>query len=270
MTTDKLVPHMEPAQKIRDAVAQVSQLRQDASGDPALGAAVAQVKRLQSRRFAGTYADLLGGGPYQAAAQFFLYELYGEADYSERDAQFSRIAGALQRLFPQQVMATAVSLAELHALTERLDHAMGHAWLAAAAPAGDARDDAPAAGAPSESPAGRYVRAWRTVARRLDREAQLAVVLEIGRELQRLTRMPGLRLMLKMMRGPAAAAGMGALQRFLEAGFDTFAAMARQPGGADGFMALIRERESELIELLFEADFVACETQLARTLGQAR
>ncbi|QDL36180.1 FFLEELY motif protein [Rhodoferax sediminis] len=252
---------MEPAQQIRDAVAQVSQLRQDASGDPALGAAVAQVKRLQSRRFTGTYADLLGGGPYQAAAQFFLYELYGEADYSERDAQFARIAGALQRLFPQQVMATAVSLAQLHALTERLDHAMGRAWPHAAVAAGDTL---------GESPAARYIRAWRTVAQRGDREAQLTVVLEIGHELQRLTRMPGLRLMLKMMRGPAAAAGMGALQRFLEAGFDTFAAMARQPGGADGFMATIREREAALIALLFDADFVACETQLAHTLGQAR
>ena len=252
---------MEPAQQIRDAVAQVSQLRQDAAGDPVLGAAVAQVKRLQSRRFAGTYADLLGGGPYQAAAKFFLHELYGEADYSERDAQFARIAGALQKLFPQQVMATAVSLAQLHALTERLDHAMAQAWLGVPALAGDAQGDAPA---------GRYVSAWRAAARRLDREAQLTVVLEIGLELQRLTRAPGLRLMLKMMRGPAAAAGMGALQRFLEAGFDTFAAMARQPGGADGFMAIIRERESKLIALLFDADFVACETQLARTLGQAR
>ena len=143
---------MEPAQKIRDAVAQVSQLRQDASGDPALGAAVAQVKRLQSRRFAGTYADLLGGGPYQAAAQFFLHELYGEADYSERDAQFARIAGALQRLFPQQVMATAVSLAQLHALTERLDHAMGLAWPDAAVPAGDAQ-----AAWTHDAPAGRYI-----------------------------------------------------------------------------------------------------------------
>jgi hypothetical protein len=247
---------MEPAQKIRDAVGQVSQLRDAASGHPALGAAVAEIKRLQSRRFTGTYADLLGGGPYRAAAQFFLHELYGEADYSERDAQFSRIAGALQRLFPRQVMATAVSLAQLHALTEQLDHAMGLAWRPGAVP-GDA------------GPASCYIAAWRTVDRRADREAQLAMVLDIGRELQRLTRAPGLRLMLKMMRGPAAAAGLGALQRFLEAGFDTFAAMARQPGGADEFMAVIHERESALIDLLFDGELVVCETEFARMLGQA-
>jgi hypothetical protein len=250
---------MEPAQKIRDAVGRVSQLRGDAAGNPALGAAVAAVKRLQSRRFAGTYADLLGGGPYRAAAQFFLHELYSDADYSERDAQFSRIAGALQRLFPRQVTATAVSLAQLHALTEQLDHAMGLAWGDGAAPQGD--DGAQAA---------RYTAAWRTVARRAERRAQLAMVLEIGGELQRLTRTPGLRLMLKMMRGPAVAAGMGALQRFLEAGFDTFAAMARQPGGAAGFMAVIDARECALIDLMFDTELVACETELAHILGQAR
>ena len=75
-------------------MAQVSQLRQNSSASPALDAAVAQVKRLQSCRFAGTYADLLRGGAYQAATQFFLEELCGDADYSDRDAQFSRIAAA--------------------------------------------------------------------------------------------------------------------------------------------------------------------------------
>lgn len=245
---------MEPAQQIRDAVSEVARLRELAREQPALGAAVAQVKRLQSRRFAGSYADMLGGGPYRAAAQFFLHELYGDADYSERDAQFSRIAGALQRLFPQQVTATAVALAQLHVLTERLDHAMGTAWADAAA----AQRDAP-----------RYIQAWRAVAARAERRAQLARVLEIGGELQRLTRTPGLRLMLRMMRAPAVAAGMGALQRFLEAGFDTFAALSRERGGAEGFLRVIDARESALIALLFDGDLVACETTLARLLGPA-
>jgi hypothetical protein len=86
----------------------------------------------------------------------------------------------------------------------------------------------------------------------------------------RLTRLPGLRLMLKMMRGPATAAGLGALQRFLEAGFDTFGGIARSRSGVATFLATIREREQHLLHLLFDADLVACETELARILGQAR
>jgi hypothetical protein len=114
----------------------------------------------------------------------------------------------------------------------------------------------------------RYVRAWRKVGRRTDRESQLTVVLVIGRKMSRFTRTPGLRMMLKMMRGPAVAAGLGSLQRFLEDGFDTFAAMARN-NGADDFLGTIEERESRLIAMLFDADLVACETELAQVLGQA-
>ncbi|WP_323741033.1 FFLEELY motif protein [Caenimonas koreensis] len=215
-----------------------------------------QVKNLQARRFVGTYTDLLASGPYAEAAQFFLDELYSDKDYAERDAQFARIAGAIERFFPSQVVATAVALAELHALTEELDHAM------AVASAGLEANTA--------GEAARYVAAWRTVGRRADREGQLAVVLDIGREMTKLTRTAGLRTLLKMMRAPAAAAGLSSLQRFLEHGFDTFAAMARRPAGAEAFLGLIASREKDLIRSLFDDELVACETDLARTLGQAR
>lgn len=245
---------MEAAQTIREAVAEVARLRREAEADGALARAVAEVKRVQAQRFAGTYADLLASGPHAAAARFFLEELYSDKDFGERDAQFSRIAGAIERLFPQQVAQTAVSLAQLHALTERLDHALAHAWLHHGA----------------ADTATRYALAWRAVGQRAGREAQLANVLDIGDEMVRLTRAPGLRLMLKMMRGPAAAAGLSALQHFLETGFDTFAAMAKRRDGAESFLRTVRERETALIVMLFEAPLVACETGLARILGQAR
>ena len=245
--------NMQAAQRIRDAVSQVEKLRQERHADASLDAAVRSIKRLQGRRFEGTYSDLLGGGRYQAAARFFLDELYSDRDYAERDAQFSRIAGAMQKFFPSQVVATAVSLAELHALTEQLDHAMGLAWKGSA----DSRD----------SEASRYVEAWRSVGRRRERKSQLDVVMGIGVEMAHLTRTPGLRIMLKMMRGPASAAGMAPLQRFLESGFDTFASLSRQRRGVEEFLETIRHRESLLIASLFDDDFVACETRLAHDLG---
>jgi hypothetical protein len=244
---------MEAARKIRDAVAQVALLRNAALDNPALSGAVREIKRLQAIRFAGTYSDLLSGGPYAAAARFFLEELYSDKDYAERDAQFSRIAGAIEKLFPENVARTAVTLAELHAVTEELDQGMALVWLAQ----GDGR-----------SHAARYVDAWREVGRRADREAQLRVVMGIGQQMVHLTRTPGLRMLLKMMRGPASAAGLASLQHFLETGFDTFASMVRTPQGAPTFLRTIEARESALIAALFDADRVACETELARTLGQ--
>ena len=246
---------MEAARKIRSAVGQVSQLRHAVEADPTLAASLARVKEFQSRRFAGTYADLLAGGPYRAAARFFLDELYSDAKYAERDAQFSRIAGAIEKLFPAAVADTAVAMAELHALTEELDQAMALAWLT--------QDDERLTRVQG------YVAAWRSVGRRADRESQLATVLAIARRMDRLRRTAGLRMMLKVMRGPAAAAGLGSLQRFLESGFETFSAMARSSRGLSEFLNTISTRESALIRVLFEADLVTCETELAHVLGQA-
>lgn len=244
---------MEAARTIRSAVASVSLLRAEQSAEPALRRAVVAVKGLQARRFAGTYDDMLRGGPFAQPARFFLEELYSDKDYADRDQQFARIAGAIERFFPAPVVETSVGLARLHALTEDLDHTMGREWLAQAEDTGEAH---------------RYVTAWRGVGRRPDREAQLDSVLAIGHDMIRLTRTPGLRTMLKMMRAPAAAAGLASLQRFLETGFDTFAAMTRGDA-AQRFLRTIADRETALVARLFDEEAVACETQLAQTLGQA-
>ena len=68
----------------------------------------------------------------------------------------------------------------------------------------------------------------------------------------------------------AEAAGLGQLQTFLESGFDTFAALSRQRGSVAVFMDLIRTREMALIDRWFDADAVACETELCGLLGQVR
>src|SRR3954468_10308352 len=139
---------MEAAQTIRSAVARVAELRAAQAARPGLRQAVIGIKALQARRFAGTYEDIMSRGPYRAAATFFLDELYSERDFAERDAQFARIAGAIERFFPSAVAQTAVNLASLHALTEALDHGIGVAWM-------ELDESAPQAA--------RYVAAWREV-----------------------------------------------------------------------------------------------------------
>jgi hypothetical protein len=247
---------MDAAQKIREAVSQVSLQRARCAQEPNLHAAVARVKRFQARRFAATYADLLAADPFRHAAQFFLDELYGDQDFARRDLQFSRIAGALQRIFPNDVVKTAVALAELHALTEQMDFAMGQAWLRM-----DTRTEL--------DEATYYILAWRLVGNRDARLGQLAAVLELGREMDKLTHTPGLRFMLRMMRRPASAAGLGDLQRFLESGFDNFHTMAHKKGLSAQFLGTIERRESNWLATLFDSELVTCATKLNAALGQA-
>lgn len=211
---------------------EVARLRGQWRLDADLGRRVLAVKTYQQRRFERTHADLLRNGRHGAAARFFLDDLYGPQDFAERDAQFARVVPALVRMFPHDLVETVLRLATLHALTENLDGEMA-ARLPALPP--DATG---------------YVRAWQATGRREDRQQQIALVLGIGQQLDKATRNRFLRQTLKLMRGPARAAGLSALQTFLERGFDTFAAM----GGAQDFLALIERRERALVNRLFEPD----------------
>ena len=239
---------MDAAQTIRDAVSKIFELRRESVSNPQLGAAITAVKQFQARRFVFTYGDILKTGPYQGAAEFFLDELYGEKDYSHRDAQFARIAGAMQKFLPKPAVATAVLLAKLHLLTEELDFAMGQTWMNAPQPSASLES---AVNPTSQGSPWRYTKAWQIVGQRENRRIQLAHVLNMGRDLERLTRMPGLRLVLKMMRHPAEAAGLSDLQHFLEHGFDTFAKMGQNKQSVSGFLSLIEQRETVLMDDLF-------------------
>jgi hypothetical protein len=237
---------MADANSILNHLRAVDDERQRRDATPALATRVHLLKTYQQARFARTYSDLLGTKRYGPAARFFLDELYGPRDYSERDAQFARVVPALVRLFPDEIVETVDTLAHLHALSESLD------TITADRLPGEHVD------------AVAYFRAWQAAGRPDDRERQVALTLGVGEALDRLTRNPLLRHTLRMMRGPARAAGLGELQRFLESGFDTFKAMR----GANTFLETVGERERAFARLLFSAS-IDTEGRLGDTaLGQ--
>jgi hypothetical protein len=226
------------ATRILQSLAAVDVERRKRAATPSLASDVAALKAWQQKRFARTHASLLAHPRFGRAANFFLNELYGPQDFTQRDAQFSRIVPALVRLFPADTVATVESLAAVHALSERLDTAMA-IHLGGEAPSRAS-----------------YVRAWQATGEPAARARQIELVMSVGTALDRHTRSFVLRASLKAMRGTARAAGMGALQTFLEGGFDAFGAM----GGAKEFLATIQARETALIERLFDPAAVAAAT----------
>jgi hypothetical protein len=217
------------ADRITEHLGTVARLRALREADAGLAHRVHEVKRYQAARFEHTYADLLANPRYQGATRFFLQDLYGPQEFAERDAQFGRIVPALVRLFPGEIVETVEQLGRLHALTEALDDAAARQLPHL----------------PADATA--YARAWQAAGRAPGREQQISLTLAIGAALDRYTRNRLLRSSLKLMRGPAQAAGLGDLQRFLERGFDAFGAMK----GANEFLAWVGERERALAAALF-------------------
>lgn len=215
--------------RIQHALQQVAQellLRDQESG---LQPRVLALKAYQQRRFERSYARLLNTPRYGAAARFFLEELYGPQDFSRRDAQFVRVVPALVKLFPAEVVATVEQLARLHALSEQLDTRMARRLPALPIHAAS------------------YAQAWQDAGSPAERAQQVELLLAVGLALDALTRKPLLRQALRMMRKPAAAAGLAELQAFLERGFDCFKAM----GGATEFLQTVAAQERALASALF-------------------
>ncbi|SFU80624.1 FFLEELY motif protein [Pseudoduganella namucuonensis] len=202
--------------------------RQADGGDPALRAARLALKTFQSRRLAATHADLLDDRDSHAAVMFFLDELYGTHDLSQRDTDLERIAPTMQKVLPADALQTITEAMRLDALAERLDTAM-------------ARLLGPAFGEAD------YIEAYREAMERADRERQLDLVQALGDSLSELVRVPMLHGTLVLMRRPARLAGLGNLQQFLERGFSAFKRM-RKPRE---FVDTIVRRERAILERLY-------------------
>lgn len=194
-----------------------------------------ELKHWQSRRLAATYADIAAQPRYRAATDFFLSDLYGPKDFSARDKEMLRILPVMMRMLPASAVETAALAIELEALSEDLDHR-----LAKVLPAGPIDGD-------------RYARAYRESSPRAKRERQIELIGEVGHRLDALTTKPFVFRTLKLMRRPAQLAGLADLQEFLERGFDSF----REMHGADGFLALVQERETALLERLFSGGSIS-------------
>lgn len=222
---------MSRGNQILDHLNAVAAEREARSAEPELNAKVQAIKGYQQLRFRHTYADLLTSARYGPAAHFFLDELYGPTDFSRRDAEFARVVPTMIRLFPTEIVETVAALAELHALSERLDTTMGRELQQIPVTAVD------------------YVQAWQATGNFPARTTQIELTLGVARALESVTRRTLLRNSLRVMRRPARAAGLGELQRFLESGFDTFKAM----NGARDFIAVVGARERALAAELFGA-----------------
>lgn len=223
---------MPAAELIQDQLRIVETERATRAVEEGLNAKVSAIKRFQQQRFRHTYADLLLSQRHGAACRFFLEEIYGAEDFSQRDAQFARVVPSLVRLFPKEIIDTVAKLAELHAFSEQLDTEMGRRL---AKPRVDAAS---------------YISAWQSTGRHSERITQIELTLDVARSLDSLTRKPLLRNGLRLMRAAAGAASLGELQRFLECGFDTFKAM----NGAQEFIEIVGHRERKLSAALFGAN----------------
>lgn len=192
-----------------------------------------QLSRWQSDRLAVTYQDLLISSRYEKAARFFLSDLYGPYDTSERDSKGERVIQLMEKLLPQSAIKPMEEALELNRLTKRLDDALCNMLFNTMNV--------------SEITAESYSEAYRRCDNYSLRLAQIEMVEDLGLLLDRVVKKPFVHTALKLAHGPAHLAGLGALQDFLERGFSAFLHMQ----GATDFMQAIKTRETAILDRIF-------------------
>lgn len=200
-----------------------------------VAAALPVLRRWQAERLARTYADLAADPRYAPAAAFFLSDIYGERDFTERDRAVERAYPVIEKTLPKAALAPIERAMELHDLSVKLDTALCAVLV----------DEL---GMKERLTEAMYAEGYRRCDNRRDRERQIELLAAVGSDLDRVVRKPLVRRMLILARRPARVAGFGELQDFLERGFDAF----RHMGGAAGeFVKIIETRERRILERLF-------------------
>jgi hypothetical protein len=198
---------------------------------------VADLRRWQAWRLERSFRGLLEDPCTAPAARFFLTDVYGDYDFSGRDADIARVLPTMQRLLPGALLGTVADGVGLAALSHAFDLRMAAA-LERLAPAGADLDVA------------LYAHAYREVGLPRLRGRQVALVQAVGSGLAVALRQPGIGTLLRVSRGPARAMGLGELQGFLERGVAAFRAL----GDARGFVEAIAEGERRASAKLFAGE----------------
>ena len=206
-----------------------------------------ELRAWQAERLARTYADIRRDPVAGDAVSFFLTDLYGAQDFTERDQNVARAWRLLKRALPPRMLEVLSLAMELDVLSAELDLEMARRLT------------------PGPLSAKAYADAYRAVGRREARRRQIGLIVEIGAALGRAVRTPLVPLALRAAHAPAHVAGFAVLQDFLERGF---AAFGKLPHPRQLF-TIIEEREMRLMQSLFEGGTIAAEEPPVAAGGSA-
>ncbi len=196
---------------------------------------LALLRAWQAQRLARTYADFLADPRYAPACRFFLENIYAPKDFSQRNQDILRVHEFMSRFIPARALRTLTKAIELNNLTEELDAKLLDVLVHQIGITNSISEE-------------QYAEAYRLCDNYDERVKQIEMVVEIGRDLEKLVRHRLIGWTLRMARGPAYHAGWKELQDFLEEGYNAF----RHMGKADKFLNAIQDRETRILDNIYQ------------------
>lgn len=193
------------------------------------------LQQWQRQRLANSFSDFMSQESCRPACDFFLRELYGGLDFLERDQDMEKVMPVMVKFLPGKVLMSLAAAFEVQAVSLEFDMEMAGILT------GCLREDLDIAA---------YASSYRICGKRPLREKQINLIRQLGFDLLRLVDAPLVARLVRLLRGPAHAAGFGKLQHFLESGLASFRAL-EDPAY---FIDTIYQREWLAMQKLFDGD----------------
>ncbi len=188
----------------------------------------------QSNRLKDTYADLLKDKRYWQACLFFLNDIYGSHDFSQRDYDFQRLYKFLSRFLPDVLIKILANAIELNGLSNALDQKLLSVLVNDLDMQVEVNPEL-------------YAEGYRLCDNYAERAYQINMTVKLLKEVVTAAHLPFMGMALKLAQGPAYAYGWFDLYGFLERGY----AAAKTLRDVKGFAAAIQERETRILDQIY-------------------
>lgn len=230
----------DAAERFRALIERTSEMTRHEAAGGQISAEHALLATWQCERLGQTYADFHKQKRYRAALDFFLTDIYGPSDFSQRDQDIARVYPIMVRTLTVAAIDSLTQALELHAVSMALDHELIDVLFH--------RLGLDVAAGPAALTPHMYAEAYRLCDNYDRRLQQIDLAVEAASILESAVRKKMIYLTVKIARRPARAAGFGELQSFLERGLAAFTKMK----GSHRFLDALAARERHILDALYD------------------
>ena len=193
-----------------------------------LMATIRAVQTWQCKRLLASHQHMYQQKRFKPAVEFFIDELYGPNDFSQRDQDIARIVPKMSKFLPEKALHSLASALHLNTLSFELDFDLARKLV------------------DTEVNRDTYAKAYASCDNLATRQQQIDYIRILGNDLADVVRMKGISSLLFISRKPAKMAGVLALHEFLEKGFKSF----KNIGNVQDFIIPVVNKEQEIMQQL--------------------
>ena len=195
--------------------------------------AIRAVQVWQCKRLLTSHQQMYQQKRFKPAVEFFINELYGPNDFSQRDQDIARVVPKMSKFLPEKALQSLALALHLNTLSFELDLSLAKKLV------------------DTEINRDSYANAYVDCDDLAKRQQQIDYIRNLGNDLAEVVKIKGISSLLFISRKPAKMAGVLVLHEFLVKGFKAF----KNIGDVEDFIIPLVNKEHQIMQQLVNPNF---------------